>query len=294
MVGAEPAGQGRPQRWQLAPKPALGQCGQDLRVVGAGHQGFQHRPAGDPDDVGGHAGELGSRRPARPCPAAGPPGCVLGSGSCGSGSAPAAPGSGGAARSWADQAVFDQLGDPGRVGHIGLAAGHVTQVGRVQQPALDLVLQQLPDRLPGAPGRLHPDPGSPRSWSATRPTAATRRSSPRTCASRSDVHHPHQAPRHRWSPSPCARPSQRSARPASPPARSSISATGGRHPEEPLPGESESRARGNSAGYPRLPRQTYQRARGTKKHRRRPDDQHIFIHRGCPATAMGGLSAIEG
>jgi hypothetical protein len=70
------------------------------------------------------------------------------------------------------------------------------------------------------------------------------------------------------------------------------STTGRCHPEEPLPEESESRARGNSAGCPRLPRQTYQRARGTKEHRRRPDDEHIFIRRGWPATAMGGLSGI--
>ena len=66
MVGAEPAGQGRPQRWQLGPEPALGSCGQHLRVVGAGHQGFQHRPAGDADDVGGHTRQLGSRRPGGP------------------------------------------------------------------------------------------------------------------------------------------------------------------------------------------------------------------------------------
>jgi len=59
----------------------------------------------------------------------------------------------------ADQPVLDQLGDPGRVGHVGLAAGHVVQVRRVQQPALHLALEQLPHRLPVAPGRLHPDPG---------------------------------------------------------------------------------------------------------------------------------------
>jgi hypothetical protein len=66
MVGAEPAGQRLPQRRQLGPQPALGQRGQQLRVVGPGHQGFQHGPAGDADDVGGHTGQLGSRRPAAP------------------------------------------------------------------------------------------------------------------------------------------------------------------------------------------------------------------------------------
>jgi hypothetical protein len=44
----------------------------------------------------------------------------------------------------------------------GLAAGHVVQVGGVEQPTLDLILEQLPDRLPLAAGRLHPDPGHPK------------------------------------------------------------------------------------------------------------------------------------
>src|SRR5215217_4614315 len=35
-----------------------------------------------------------------------------------------------------DQTMLDQLGDPGRIGHIGLPPSDVVQVGRVQQPAL--------------------------------------------------------------------------------------------------------------------------------------------------------------
>jgi hypothetical protein len=61
----------------------------------------------------------------------------------------------------ADQPVLDQLGDPGGIGHIGLPPRHMVQVGRIQQPTLHLALQQLPDRLPVAPGRLHPHPGHP-------------------------------------------------------------------------------------------------------------------------------------
>jgi hypothetical protein len=68
----------------------------------------------------------------------------------------------------------------------------------------------------------------------------------------------------------------------------------GRHPEEPLPGESQSRARGNSAGCPRLPRQTYQRARGTKQHQRRPDDRPISHPSRVPSTTIRGLSEIDG
>jgi hypothetical protein len=46
------------QRRQLGPQPALGQRGQHRRVVGAGHQGFQHRPAGHTQNVSGHARQL--------------------------------------------------------------------------------------------------------------------------------------------------------------------------------------------------------------------------------------------
>jgi hypothetical protein len=58
MVGAEPAGQRLPQRRQLGPESALGQRGQHLRVVDAGHQGFQHRPAGHTQNVSGHTRQL--------------------------------------------------------------------------------------------------------------------------------------------------------------------------------------------------------------------------------------------
>jgi hypothetical protein len=61
----------------------------------------------------------------------------------------------------ADQAVLDQLADPHRIGHIRLAAGHVLEVLGVQQPALELILEQVVDRLPVHPGRLHPDHGDP-------------------------------------------------------------------------------------------------------------------------------------
>jgi hypothetical protein len=46
--------------------------------------------------------------------------------------------------------VFDQLRDPGRVGHIGLAAGHVACAGRSCDNAVSVItcLLTLPDRLP--------------------------------------------------------------------------------------------------------------------------------------------------
>ena len=70
--------------------------------------------------------------------------------------------------------MLDQLGDPRRVGHIGLAARHMVQVGRIQQPALHLALEQLPDRLPVAPSRLHPTRVTPKlaNHSASSPSPA--------------------------------------------------------------------------------------------------------------------------
>jgi hypothetical protein len=56
----------------------------------------------------------------------------------------------------ADQAVLDRLGDPGRIGHIRLMPEHVPEMLGVQQPALDVVFQQVVDRLPAHPGGLHP------------------------------------------------------------------------------------------------------------------------------------------
>ena len=161
MVGAEPAGQRLPQRRQLAAEPALGQRSQHLRVVGAGDQGFQHRPAGDADDVGGHAGELDPGVLEDLVQSLHLPGALLDLGLAVAGQLAQLPDRAGRHEAGADQTMLDQLGDPGRVGHIGLPPRDVVQVGRVQQPALHLALEQLPDRLPVAPGRLHPHPGYP-------------------------------------------------------------------------------------------------------------------------------------
>ena len=52
--------------------------------------------------------------------------------------------------------MLEQLGDPLRVLHIRLAAGHRLHVRRVQQPGLEPVLQAVEHRLPIRRGRLHP------------------------------------------------------------------------------------------------------------------------------------------
>jgi hypothetical protein len=58
--------------------------------------------------------------------------------------------------------VLDQLADPHRVGHIRLAARHVAQVPRVEQPAPEVVFQQVLDRPPIHPGDSIPTTVTPK------------------------------------------------------------------------------------------------------------------------------------
>jgi hypothetical protein len=169
--------------------------------------------------------------------------------------------------------VLDQLGNPGRIGVVGITPRNVVHMGRVEQPALHPVLEQVPDRLPVAPGRLHPHPGHPVAGqplgqhirsTVVVANGGSRRSAPWPSGTRT---HGHRTLVHVQA---GAALDQRLHLLAS-----SRHANVRASPEEPLPGESQSRARGNSAGCPRPPRQTYQRARGTKQHQRRPDDQPI-------------------
>jgi hypothetical protein len=273
----------------------LGQRRQHRRVVGAADQGFQHGPAGGPDDVGGHAGQLGSRRPPRTLSSR----CTSRqrswiwvlryrvssrSSRIGRGDLEAGP----------DQPVLDQLGNPGRVGHIRLAARHVPQVGRVQQPALDLILQQLPDRLPVAAGRLHPHPGHPeagqplgqhhqpgggRGEPARLAVAPTMASGTRTQAVTESL----------CTSSPAQRATNVSTCSPPPPGRRLVAIR-------------RSLSQGNLS---LVLVATVRGARGShvrlisglsapRERRRRPDDRHSFIRRGWPAPAMGGLSEIDG
>src|SRR5262249_30589289 len=53
------------------------------------------------------------------------------------------------------QPVLEQLAQPLRIGNIGLAPGHVLDVAGVAEKKLEVVLEQVPDRLPVDTGRLH-------------------------------------------------------------------------------------------------------------------------------------------
>lgn len=57
----------------------------------------------------------------------------------------------------ADEAVGEQVRDPHRVVHVGLATGHVLDVARVRQDEVEVAVQHVPDRLPVHARRLHRD-----------------------------------------------------------------------------------------------------------------------------------------
>ena len=58
VVLAEPAGQRFGQGGDLRAHPPLGQVGQRGGVALAGDERFEHRPPGDPGDLGGHRGQF--------------------------------------------------------------------------------------------------------------------------------------------------------------------------------------------------------------------------------------------
>jgi hypothetical protein len=70
VVGSEAADQGLLEQRNLDAQTTLGQLGQDLGVADAGDQGGQHRPAGDTQDVAGHARQLDAGVRQQPAPAA--------------------------------------------------------------------------------------------------------------------------------------------------------------------------------------------------------------------------------
>ena len=146
---------------ELLPQPPPGELGQRGGVGLPGDQRGQHVPPRLAQDVGGHRGELDVgafqgllqpvdlRRPladqARP---------VAGQ----LAQLPLRPVGDEAAR---EQPVPEQVGHPLAVADVGLAPGHRLDVPGVDQQQLELVLQQVPDRLPVDAGALHRHVGHP-------------------------------------------------------------------------------------------------------------------------------------
>jgi hypothetical protein len=132
MLGPEPPGQRLPQRRQLLPQAALGQVGEDLRVMGALDERLQHQPGRDPKRPGRHARQLdpGSLQDlVQPLEF---PGALLDLRGAIPGQVPQLPDRVGRHKRRADHAVLQQLAQPGCIGHVALTAGQVAHVPGVE------------------------------------------------------------------------------------------------------------------------------------------------------------------
>ncbi len=145
----------RCQRGALVPQLALGQVGQRGRIRRAGDQRRQHPPARDAHDVRGHVAQLDVgpfQRLLQPIDLGrsllDQAGAVAGQFA----QFPLRPVGDEAA---AQQPVAQQVGQPLGVLDVGLAPRHRLDVPRVDQQQRELLLQQVPDRLPVDPGALH-------------------------------------------------------------------------------------------------------------------------------------------
>jgi hypothetical protein len=156
VVVGEPPGQRRAQPRRLGLDPGVDQGEQPVGVALARDQRLQDRPPAQARDVGQHRGELEVgvlERLLQPLHVAGPLADQLLAGA-----QQGAQRLDGRIRHEArpDQAVRQQLGQPGGVRHVGLAPRHVPHLRRVGQDQHQIAVgQHVPHRLPVHPGRLH-------------------------------------------------------------------------------------------------------------------------------------------
>ena len=133
LVGSNFSSQGALELRQLGAQTALGQIGQGRCVGGALDQGFEHQPPRVAQDVAGHAAQLdpsafegllkavalGRTFPNQRGPIARQL-AQLALGQVGHEARP-------------QQAVAQEVGDPFTIPHVGLAAGHLLDVLRIDQ-----------------------------------------------------------------------------------------------------------------------------------------------------------------
>ncbi len=157
VVSLEAALQGLAQGGQLGAQPALGKLGQHLRVAGTADQGVQHRPPRGAEDVAGDAVELDARVLEGLVQAVGLAGALGDLRLAVAGQLAQRALRFGRHEAAAQQASLLQLGQPGGVADVGLAARHLLDVARVDQQQLEVILEDVPDRLPVDAGGLHGD-----------------------------------------------------------------------------------------------------------------------------------------
>jgi hypothetical protein len=152
----ELSGQRLLQRRDLAAQSSLGQLCQLGRVADPGQQRVQDRPPGLGQQGGGDTGELDAGVLEHLLQPLDDPGAFLDEHPAVAGQVPQLPDRCRRHEAGRDQPVLEQLGDPGRVGHVGLATRDVVQMLGIEQPDLgNPLLEQEVHRLPVHPGGLH-------------------------------------------------------------------------------------------------------------------------------------------
>ena len=107
--------------------------------MGARNQRGEHVAPGLAQNVGGHRGQLDARVLEHLIQPLGLPAPLIDLGLAVAGQIPQLANRLGRHKRGPHQAVLEQLADPLRVLHIGLASRNVAQVPSIQQPALDVV-----------------------------------------------------------------------------------------------------------------------------------------------------------
>ena len=156
-----PPAQRLPQPLRRRAEPGVGERRQPGGVGLARHERLEHRPAALAQQLGHDAVELDVgvlERLLQPQHVARPLAHQL---LAGAQERAQLPGRAVRDEAGADQAVRQQLGQPGRVVHVRLAARDALDLGGVGQDQGEAALgQDVPDRLPVDAGRLHRDAGA--------------------------------------------------------------------------------------------------------------------------------------
>lgn len=157
--GLEAALKRFPQSRRLRLEASSGEVREGLRIGGPADESFNHRPPRDPENVGGNGGELDPGILEHLVQAVG---LSLTLGDLRLGLArelPKLPDGFGRNEARPEQAVLEELGDPGRVGDVGLATGHVAHVGGVDHDRVHGSFEDVEHGAPEDPRGLHRDVG---------------------------------------------------------------------------------------------------------------------------------------
>jgi hypothetical protein len=163
VVRTEPALQCAAELGDLGPHPGAGHVRQHLGVPRPRDERLEHLPGRLAEHVGDHRVELDARVFQELLDALGLLGPVLDELLAVPGQVPEPRDHRGRHERASKQPALQQLGQPGRIGHVGLASGYGLHVLGVHEQQLEAgrFLQDVPDRPPVDAGCLHGHLGDP-------------------------------------------------------------------------------------------------------------------------------------